>query len=122
MPLRYLPPLLLTGLCAWLAACSWVGEERMYHMQKDWERVKGPVWDGSVDKLGLGSVWATPQQREAANEQQICGHPNSRNRLVTQNGVSDAYGYRRCALAPYDNAGGSRMGIRPDGQGKVVKN
>ena len=119
---RFLPPLLLTALCAWLSGCSWMGEERSYHMQRDWERMKGAVWSDSQSKLGLDDALPTARQKELAHEKQICGHPNSQNRVVTQNGVNDSYGYRRCPLAPYDMSGGSRMGLRPDGQGKVVKN
>ncbi len=118
--LRFVPPLLLTGLCAWLAACGWVGEDRMYYMKKDLERLKGPAWSEGAEHLGLSEAVGTAKAKELANEKKICGHPNSQNRIVTQNGVSDSYGYRRCPLAPYDTAGGSRMGIRPDGIGTVV--
>lgn len=117
---RFVPPLLLTGLCVWLAGCSVIGEERMYYMKKDWDRLKGPVWSDSADKLGFGEAVGTTKATELANEKKICGHPNSQNRIVTQDGVSDSYGYRRCPLAPYDMSGGSRMGVRPDGIGTVV--
>lgn len=108
--------------CLLLAGCSIVGEERAYYMKRDWERIKGPVWRESGEKLGTDSVWATARQQEAANEKRICMHSNSQNRIVQQDGVSDEFAYRRCPLAPYDMQGGTRMGARPDGNGVVVKN
>ncbi|RYG58733.1 MAG: hypothetical protein EON60_12450 [Alphaproteobacteria bacterium] len=93
----------------------------MHYMKKDWDRIKGPVWSESADKLGFGETVGTAKATELANEKKICGHPNSQNRVVVQEGVNDSYSYRRCPLAPYDTAGGSRMGVRPDGIGAVVK-
>jgi hypothetical protein len=113
--------LFVMALALLAAGCGIVGEERGYYMKKDWERIKGPFWDDAGEDLGAGNVAVTAKQKEAKAELGICGHPNSQERVVTQNGVSDAYQYRRCPLAAYDQKGGSRMGIRPDGHGTVVK-
>lgn len=122
--MAFRPSSLLMLVCGgvMLAGCGVVGEERAYYMQRDWDRIKGPFWQDAGEDLNNGDAIAlTATQKEARNERGICGHPNSQERVVTQNGVSDSYEYRRCALAPYDQKGGSRMGIRPDGNGTVVK-
>ena len=117
LPSRFL---LLAGALL-VAGCGVVGEERMAYMQRDWDRLKGPVWSESAETVGFDELSLTAKQKEAANEKAICGHPNSQNRVVTQDGVNDSFGYKRCPLAPYDMKGGTRMGNRPDGVGKVVK-
>ena len=105
-----------------LAGCGIVGEERSYYMQKDWQRLKTMDWFGTAgDVTGLNEAFPSPQRKEQLAEQQICLHKNSQNRIVTQNGVSDELAYRRCPLAPYQTDGGSRMGIRPDGNGTVIR-
>lgn len=112
--------LLATALLA--AGCGIVGEERAYYMQRDWQAFTSFDWLGrSADVTGLSEAFPSPQSQEAAAEQRICLHVNSQNRIVTQNGVNDALAYRRCPLAPYPSDGGSRMGLRPDGNGTVVR-
>lgn len=115
-------PLVLTACLAvvGLSACSadWIGEDRMYYMKKDWNRAETTDWR---EASRISEVFPSPQDKERKAEQEICGHPNSANRVTTQNGVNDSYGYRRCALAPYDTQGGTRMSNRPDEQGTVIK-
>ncbi len=100
---------------ALLAGCAWVGEERAHAMRKEWQQFTITSFtDIGADVTGFTELFPSPQAKEQAAEQRICLHPNSRNRIVTQNGVNDELAYRRCPLAPYDTQGGSRMGIRPD--------
>lgn len=100
-----------------LTGCSWVSEQTKFYMQRDWERLKGYDWGDSTAKLtGYREAFPTPSQREAQNERKICLHANGETRVVMQDGVSDAYEYRRCALLPYDTQGGQRMGNRPEPQ------
>jgi hypothetical protein len=98
-----------------LSGCGIIGEERMSYMKRDWERLKGPAWSDSADRLGWETVLPTASSKERANEETICEHPNTRVRVVAQDGVNDQVSYTRCPLSPYDVQAGSRLGIRPDG-------
>ncbi len=113
--------LVTTGLLS-LTGCSIVGEEREYYMRQEWQQLKSTDWLGiGGDVTGFNEAFPSAQRKEQLAEQQICLHTNSGNRVTTQNGVSDNFTYRRCVLAPYDTQGGSRMGIRPDGKGTVIR-
>ena len=105
-----------------LAGCAWVGEERTHAISKEWQQFKSTSYlNVGADVSGFTELFPSPQAKETQAEQRICLHPNSRNRIITQNGVNDELAYRRCPLAPYATEGGSRMGIRPDGNGTVVR-
>jgi hypothetical protein len=105
-----------------LAGCGIVGEERAYYIEKEWHQFKSTDWLGiGGDVSGYNEAFPSAKRKEQLAEQQICLHTNSGNRVTTQNGVSDQFAYRRCVLAPYDTQGGSRMGIRPDGNGTVIR-
>lgn len=116
---KTLPFMLICGL---LGGCgSWVGEERSYDMQQEIKHDLGFGWaKDAYNSLDIDEIFQTSQQKEMANEQSICLHANSQERVVTQNGVSDAVDYRRCPLAAYPMDGGSRLGNRPDGNGTVA--
>lgn len=116
---RLLPLLALTGLS--LSACStdWIGEDRLTAMQEDWNRLYTTDWE---EASRVNEALPSPQYKERLAEENICNHPNTAMRVTTQDGVSDHYSYRHCPLSPYDTKGGTRMGIRPDGNGTVVKN
>lgn len=120
--MRLTPSPLLLALALAVAGCGVVGEERALYMQRDWQRFTSFDWFGTgADVTGVSEAFPSAQRKEQLAEQDICLHKNSQNRVVTQNGVSDAVAYRRCPLAPYANDGGSRIGIRPDGNGSVVR-
>lgn len=110
-----------TSLLA-LAGCGIVGEERALYMKRDWDNLTSTRWlNVGSDVTGFSEAFPSAQRKEQLAEQEICLHNNSRNRVITQNGVNDSVAYRRCSLAPYAQDGGSRMNIRPDGQGRVIR-
>ncbi|PZP40663.1 MAG: hypothetical protein DI585_00100 [Pseudomonas fluorescens] len=91
-------------------------------MKKDFDRLFDSGWvNDAGENSGIYDIFPTASRKERLAEQQICLHKNGQNRVVTQDGVSDQLAYRRCALSPYAMDGGSRMGIRPDGVGSVVR-
>lgn len=105
-----------------LAGCGIVGEERALYMKRDWDNLTSTRWLGvGSDVTGFSEAFPSAQRKEQLAEQDICLHKNSQNRIITQNGVNDSVAYRRCPLAPYAQEGGSRMGIRPDGNGTVIR-
>lgn len=113
---------LILAATALLGGCgSWVGEDRSYDMQQEWHQFSHFDWVRSAGEIsGFHETFPSAADKERMNEEKICEHPNSQERVVTQDGISDAVVYRRCPLAPYSNDGGSRLGNRPDGLGKVV--
>lgn len=120
--MRLASTLLFTASLLALAGCGIVGEERALYMKRDWDNLTFTNWLGlGGDVSGFNEAFPSAQRKEQLAEQDICLHQNSQNRVVTQNGVNDSVGYRRCPLAPYSQTGGSRMNIRPDGQGTVVR-
>lgn len=119
--MRFASALLITNALV-LMGCGIVGEERALYMQRDWQRFTSTDWLGlGGDVSGFNEAFPSAKRKEQLAEQQICLHKNSGNRVTTQNGISDSFSYRRCVLAPYDTQGGSRMGIRPDGNGTVIR-
>lgn len=98
-----------------LGGCAWISEETKFGMQRDWERFKGYDYGDATARLtGFSELFPSPSQQEVANEEKICMHPNTRTRVLVQDGVSDEVEYRQCPLAPYSDDMGQRMGRRPD--------
>ncbi len=120
--MRLASTLFLTAGALALAGCGVVGEERAFYMKRDWDNLTSTDWLGlSGDVSGFNEAFPSAKRQEQLAEQEICLHKNSQNRVVTQNGVNDSVAYRRCPLAPYSQTGGSRMNIRPDGNGTVIR-
>lgn len=110
--------LMLAALGVGLAGCSgMLSEDNKYYLKKDWDQLRMYDWRSTADQVESG-IWPSPTQREAEAEKKICLHKNGENRVVTQNGVSDAVEYKHCVLADYPSgmaAGGGRLTGRADG-------
>ena len=103
----------LVGLL--LSGCSFMSEETRYAMQQEMLRLRGYDWGQATAQLtGVREILPSRAEQELLDEQEICLHRNSRGRVVQQTGVSDAFEYRRCPLAPYDMQGGQRLRGRND--------
>jgi hypothetical protein len=103
----------LVGLL--LSGCSVMSEETRFAMEQEMLRLRGYDWGQATAQLtGVRELVPTARQQEMQAEQEICLHRNSRGRVVQQTGVSDAFEYRRCPLAPYDMQGGQRLRGRND--------
>jgi hypothetical protein len=106
------------GLCLSGCDAAWIGEDRMRAMKKDWNRLGTTDWE---EASRVDEVFPSQSHEELVNEERICDHPNTTNRVTTQDGVNDSLSYRHCPLSAYPTDNGARMGIRPDGQGSIFK-
>lgn len=95
--------------------------DTQYALRKDWQDFKDYDWmSNAKDVTGWREAFPTATESEKLANRETCLHGNSENRVITQNGVSDEIGYRRCVLDPYPqgpNTPGLRMGNRPEPQG-----
>lgn len=100
-----------------LGGCSWMHPDARYALHKNWENFKNYDWvDNAKDVTGWREAFPTATESERLASRMACLHPNGENRIVTQDGITDSVGYRRCVLDPYPE-GRNAPGLRLDGRG-----
>lgn len=106
-------PLLMAG--AVLAGCTpQMQEDINYAWFKEQQR-----WNARDrtqdfrDLFAVDEVYPSYAHQEREADREVCFHPNSQRRVVTQNGVSDQIDYTWCVLQPYDDTLGQRLDGRP---------
>lgn len=105
---------LLAALVALPACTEHLRESVSHAWHKDMQRWHArDRMDDVRTALALDRLYPTYAYQQQQAEREVCLHPNSAQRVVVQDGVSDRVDYVWCVMEPYGDNAGQRLDGRP---------